>query len=110
IGGFGPPMKQPRKQIVGAAAACRIQWRQIVVTHPVNVGATVEKICRRLLLSAMARTPEGVSDLVRRCIRWSRRTGRPRGYLRASSDERGDDRSAVGIVTRPIGRHVKEGP
>src|SRR5690242_16975989 len=55
---------QPLDQLSGAASTRRIDWRQRVVSDPVEVRAAVEQILRRTPLTAVASTPEGVSHLV----------------------------------------------
>ena len=44
---------QPLDQLLGAASICRIDWRQRVVSDPVEVSAAVQQILRRPALTAV---------------------------------------------------------
>src|SRR5687767_5135711 len=62
----GAPAAQPRDQIL-VAAFLRCLLRCLpTISNPVQVGATLEEILRRVSLSAATRRPKGVGDLVSR--------------------------------------------
>src|SRR5690349_21289027 len=58
--------EQPGDHVLGVAAPCGIERREVVMSDPVEVSAAIEEVFGRAALSAMARTPEGIRDLARR--------------------------------------------
>src|SRR5260370_39517371 len=72
FGRLGALTVQPLDQLRGAASVRRIDWRQPVVSDPVEVCAAPEEIFRRAALSAVAGTPERICHLVWRGRRVTR--------------------------------------
>lgn len=68
LGGcLGALTAQPLGQFDGVAATRRVKWRQpLPARDPVQLGTAVQQVGRAPLLSAVAGTPEGAVDLLRR--------------------------------------------